>query len=317
LPQLVPLGTIWSYNNAGFSLAGRLIEVVTGKTFEAALKQYVLDPLGLDRSFIMPTDVMTHRFVVGHRVGNGEPKVLAPWPIARSANPAGGVVSTAGDQLRYARFHLNGAASKGADTAAPGGGILSSATLSSMQRPVTDAALDERMGLSWFVSEQGGVRVVRHGGATLGQLSAFEMAPDCGFAVTVLTNATRGAELHREVTRFAKECFLGVRQPEPVHLAATQTQFAEVAGRYTAAAADIDLKIESSGLTMHTTPKGGFPTRDSPPPPAPEPSTLAFVKPDRIVALDGPMKGVQGEFLRDAHGGISWFRFGGRIRART
>jgi CubicO group peptidase (beta-lactamase class C family) len=317
LPQLTPLGTIWSYNNAGFSLTGRVIEVVTGKTYEAALKEYVLDPLGLGRSFIMPTDAMTHRFVVGHRVGNGEPKVLTPWAIARSAHPAGGVVSTARDQLRYARFHLNAGEPKTGDGDPSTARVLSPRMIAAMQSPVASAALGERMGLSWFIGQRAGVRVVRHGGATLGHLSAFEMAPDCEFAVTVLTNATRGAELHREVTRFAAEHFLGVKEPECVHSPATPALLNEVAGRYSTAMADLDLTIDSSGLTMHTTPKGGFPTRYSPAPPAPPPSRFAFVGSDRIVALDGPVKDVQGEFLRDADGRIAWFRFGGRIRART
>ena len=54
LPQRTPLGTILSYNNAGFSVAGRVIEVVTGKTFEAALNELVLEPLGLNRSLHVP-----------------------------------------------------------------------------------------------------------------------------------------------------------------------------------------------------------------------------------------------------------------------
>src|SRR5690606_32934919 len=34
LPQVTPTGSIWSYNNAGFGLAGRLIEVITGNSYE-------------------------------------------------------------------------------------------------------------------------------------------------------------------------------------------------------------------------------------------------------------------------------------------
>src|SRR5215510_1431676 len=51
LPQITPLGMIWSYNNAGFYLAGRVIEVVTGRTYEAAVQDLVLDPLGMNMSF--------------------------------------------------------------------------------------------------------------------------------------------------------------------------------------------------------------------------------------------------------------------------
>jgi CubicO group peptidase (beta-lactamase class C family) len=33
LPQLAPAGRVWSYNNAGFALTGRIIEAVTGRRF--------------------------------------------------------------------------------------------------------------------------------------------------------------------------------------------------------------------------------------------------------------------------------------------
>ena len=46
LPQLTPLGEHYSYNNAGFYLAGRVLEAVTGTPFEQAIKALVLDPLG-------------------------------------------------------------------------------------------------------------------------------------------------------------------------------------------------------------------------------------------------------------------------------
>ena len=38
LPQLAPPGTIWSYNNAGFTIAGRVIEAVTGQRIHEALR---------------------------------------------------------------------------------------------------------------------------------------------------------------------------------------------------------------------------------------------------------------------------------------
>jgi CubicO group peptidase (beta-lactamase class C family) len=53
-PQITPLGKIWSYNNAGFYIAGRVIEVVAEKPFEAGLRQLVLDPLGRRRRHPCP-----------------------------------------------------------------------------------------------------------------------------------------------------------------------------------------------------------------------------------------------------------------------
>jgi CubicO group peptidase (beta-lactamase class C family) len=45
-PQLTPLGEVWSYNNSGFYVAGRVVEVVSGKAFEVAIRELVLSPWG-------------------------------------------------------------------------------------------------------------------------------------------------------------------------------------------------------------------------------------------------------------------------------
>jgi CubicO group peptidase (beta-lactamase class C family) len=79
LPQVTPLSEIWSYNNAGFYIAGRVVEVVSGKGFEAAISELVLEPLGLTMSFFFADDVMTHCFAVGHFIEDDEVTVARPW----------------------------------------------------------------------------------------------------------------------------------------------------------------------------------------------------------------------------------------------
>lgn len=88
LPQLTPLGEVWSYNNSGFYLAGRVIEVVTGRPFETAMQELILDPLGMKQSFFFAHDVITKRFAVGHNVKEDIPEVANPWSIGRAAHPA-------------------------------------------------------------------------------------------------------------------------------------------------------------------------------------------------------------------------------------
>src|SRR5512133_1541752 len=55
-----------SYSHAAYSLAGRIVEKVTGLTYEHAVASLVFKPLGLSHSFFAPEDVMTRRFAVGH-----------------------------------------------------------------------------------------------------------------------------------------------------------------------------------------------------------------------------------------------------------
>jgi hypothetical protein len=84
----------------------------------------------------------------------------------------------------------------------------------------------------------------------------------------------------------------------------------------TTALANYDLSVNDGTLMLKPIPHGGFPFRDSPPPPMPPPSRLAFIGSDHVIALDPPNNDVHGEFLRNPDGAIVWFRFGGRIRQR-
>jgi CubicO group peptidase (beta-lactamase class C family) len=313
LPQLTPLGTIWSYNNAGFYLAGRILEVVTGRRYEDVAREWVLEPLGMEMSFFFPGDVITHRVAAGHTAvyeKDKGPAIARPWPVARNAAPVGGIISTAADQLRYARFHLG-------DGAAPDGTpLLSPYSMALMKSPLAPAANDEFMGLSWFVHDVDGKRLVRHGGATMGQLSGFLMAPGERFAITVLTNSARGGELHRDLIRWALEHYLGIRQEDPQPLSLPDAELESFAGRYDAALGAYELTVEEGGFRVHFTPKGGFPTKETPPPPAPPAVRGALCGQDRLLLLEEPFKHITGEFLRAPDGAITWLRIGGRIMRR-
>ena len=314
LPQLTPLGEIWSYNNAGFYLAGRVLEVVTGRPYDAVVQELVLDPLGMPMSFFFAADVITHRVAIGHNnpheAGGTPPRVARPWALARSAHPAGGLTSTVRDQLRYARFHL------GDGTAPDGARLLTPGSLALMQTPRVPAANDEFLGITWFLRDLAGTRIVRHGGATNGQTSAFVIVPAHRFALTVLTNADRGRELHHAITTWALEHYLGLADPDPSPLALPADRLAPYTGLYTAAAGDLDVTLGAAGLVLQVIPKGGFPTADSPPEPAPPPVHAALYADDRLILLEEPLEGTRGEFLRDAAGGIVWLRVGGRVHRR-
>ena len=303
LPQVVPAGALWSYNNAGFGLAARVIEVVTGRTYEAVAQEMVLDPLGMDNSFFFPADVISRRFAVGHRVDEKDGVVVErPWALARSAHAVGGLCSSARDQMRYARFHL------GDGTTAGGERLLPAETMTAMHSPCCPANLGRQMGLSWILKDMAGEHVVMHGGATNGQLSAFLMVPARGFALTVLTNADEGAMLHDEVVKWALGHFLGLVEPEMTLLTLDATAVAEYLGTYTARLGDLELYVENGQPMARLTPHGGFPDVDSPPSPAPPPSRLAFFAPDCAIALDPPLINMKAEFLRDDAGRIVWLR---------
>lgn len=309
LPQLTPLGAIWSYNNAGFNLAGRVIEAVTDKTYEAAIKELVFDPLGMTSSFFFAADVMTHRFAVGHH--KGEPfSVARPWPISRCSHPAGGISSTVTDLLRYARFHL------GDGTTESGECLLKPETVKFMQSQLAPAGnWADFVGVTWMLRDVGGVRLLGHGGSTNGFNATFELSTEHDFALVVLTNADNGSLLYDEITEWALKHLLGIKKQKPSLLELSDHELGTYAGKYQATLWNVELKLQGHQLWLHMEYRGGFPTRDTPPPdePPPAPMRLGFYDQDRALILDPPMEDSRAEFLRNPDGSIAWFRFSGRI----
>jgi CubicO group peptidase (beta-lactamase class C family) len=309
LEQLTPLGAEFSYCNSGFSLAGRVIEAVAGKVYEQAMLELILKPLGLKRSYFFPTDVMLHRFAVGHTAIEGKNYVLRPWQLTRSAGPAGGISASVKDMLRYARFHL------GDGTSEEGTRVLSSESLQAMQTPGVKGQLDTKMGISWMTADHDGPRRIFHGGGTYGQISAFTLVREIKFGYVILTNSLALGDLFRDADVPLRE-FLGMPYKMPELLATAPEALAQYEGRYVAALDDISLKGEKGELMMQVKPKGGFPNKKVAIPPAPPPSKLGFITADRVCVIDGNRNDIHGEFLRGTNGKVAHFRMGGRIHPR-
>jgi CubicO group peptidase (beta-lactamase class C family) len=313
-PQLTPVGAVWSYNNAGFYVLGRLIEAVTGQVYEDVIKQRILEPLGMDHTFWFPEDVITHKTALGHiRKPDGSAAVARPWGIMRAANPAGGLVSTSVDQLKYARFHL--ADGKTAD----GKRLMKAATARRMRKPLASQgwALADSVGVTWLLDKFGPVTVAKHGGSINGHMSEFVTVPAKQFALSVLTNGARGHELG---TMVIKGCLasIGLERPEPTFRSLTTRAAADYTGRYPVMLGDYVVTADNGGLLLTVEPKKEVLEADPDiasmlPPPLP----MGLVAKDRAVVRGDYIPGSRVEFLRDADGVVEWMRFGGRIAKRA
>lgn len=110
-------GTAWSYSNAGIKVAGRIIEVVTGKPFETVMRERLFDPLGMVDTTSFPNAAQIARLPKAYKP-NFFSTALVETPIGfltypldaptRFACPGGGFFSTAADLARFARMFLNG-----------------------------------------------------------------------------------------------------------------------------------------------------------------------------------------------------------------
>jgi CubicO group peptidase (beta-lactamase class C family) len=307
MPQVQPLGTIWSYNNTGFNVASRIIEVVTKRSYEQAMQEMLLDPLGLDMTFFYPSDVLfTHRFVVGHYLEKKIVKVARPWAIGRAGNGVGGVVSTVRDLLKYARFHMNNGKKS----------VISRKNLKAMRNPQADAGARGMMGITWFIRTVGNVTVYAHGGATHGQQAYFFFIPDKDFACAILTNSDDGGIITADVFSKVMELYFNVRSKLPKPIETSTAELKRYLGRYKIGTECFDLKVKDNYLIYHHIPLGGFPTPDTPPGPAMPPMRFSFYEKDKVIGLDEPYKDALGEFFRDEKGRLQFFRIGGRAHKK-
>jgi CubicO group peptidase (beta-lactamase class C family) len=115
IPKLasVPLdfqpGTLWRYSGlAGFDVLSRIVEVVSGQTFDRFLKQKIFDPLGMKDTAFVLTPQQSSRLVTIYR---STPNGLEPANQPASTtyfSGAGGLMSTAEDYLQFVQMLLNG-----------------------------------------------------------------------------------------------------------------------------------------------------------------------------------------------------------------
>src|SRR5205823_1084906 len=102
-PHVLAPGTAFSYNNAGFYVLGRVVEVVSGLPYPDAIRKLVLEPIGLAHSFFHADEMITHRIAAGHVAGDGDVpgersvRVQRPWPRPFFAWPAGALCSCVDD----------------------------------------------------------------------------------------------------------------------------------------------------------------------------------------------------------------------------
>jgi CubicO group peptidase (beta-lactamase class C family) len=117
-PMQFEPGTTWRYTSAGFNVAGRIIEIVTGEPFDTFLQQRLFDPLGMRDTTFYPSDTQRLRLAHGYRASPAAGVLTVqtglgangPIPTRGQAVPlgAGGLFSTASDYGRFCQMLLNG-----------------------------------------------------------------------------------------------------------------------------------------------------------------------------------------------------------------
>ncbi|MER7798353.1 serine hydrolase domain-containing protein [Microbacterium sp. NPDC096154] len=254
-----PIGATWSYCNAGFSLAGRVIEALTGKTWDVAMRERLYAPLGLKATGTLPEEAILHPAAVGHNVGeDGTATVVPVWSLPRPLGPAGLITCPVSDLLSFARMHLAGG------VAADGTRVLSEAAVAEMttkQAELPDPyTLGDSWGIGWIRFDWNGHRLIGHDGNTIGQAAFLRILPEQGLAVGLLTNGGHTRDLHMDLYGeiFAELAGVEIAQPlQPVDGA--EADITPHVGTYERASVRIEVTppAEAGGLpVLRMTPVG-------------------------------------------------------------
>ncbi|MET9503538.1 serine hydrolase domain-containing protein [Streptomyces sp. NPDC006622] len=318
LPLIAPPGARASYSQAGYNLAGRIIEKVTGLPFEQAMASLVLEPVGLADTVYGLAEVMVRKFAVGYNRGDdGELRPARPWAAfkegARGDNPGGGLASSVSDLLRWARFQLG-----------DGEGVLPAAELHRMREQTVGlraSTLGDGFGICWFLRDLDGLHGIGHGGSGNGQFAELLIVPERNFAVVSLANlGPDGYPFNQSVVQWALKHYLGVveKTAEPVPYDGGQAQ--QVVGRYEIDAMNLDIATDGTRLTLVVGIKPEIrEASDEEMPPDYPAADIGFLPGDgdEYIVTEGGLKGQRGYFSRDANGSVTGVDLAGRLFNRV
>jgi CubicO group peptidase (beta-lactamase class C family) len=171
-------GAEFAYNNADYLVLGRIVERVTGKSYEQALAERILTPLGLTGTGMSHWGAIVPRLAPTYFWRDDERRLIADMPVYwENWDAAGGMYSTVDDLARFA-------------DALYGGRLVRADLLARLLRPGLD---DYGYGLWSYSVTRGGhaYRVAKRPGSIMGANSVLYRLRDEGVTIVLLANTNR------------------------------------------------------------------------------------------------------------------------------
>lgn len=185
--RIFPPGTTPAYSNYGASLAGYIVERVSGRPFNDYVAENIFKPLGMTRStFVQPLPAELKPLMSsGYREGSGKAK---SFEIIEEA-PAGALAATAADLSRFMIAHLQGGTLENAHILRP----ETARRMHSQQFSLSQAM--NGMCLGFYEESRNGHRIIGHGGDTFYFHSDLHLVPDAGLGFFVSYNSAGKREI--------------------------------------------------------------------------------------------------------------------------
>ena len=215
----------YAYDNVLYMVAGQLIEAVSGETWEKFTAEHVLKPAGMlhstsdeDAHFANPNRAQPHARMNGGLRGAGDQEMLDEHDeLGRSAAPAGGFAISANDMARWLLIQLDHGKIPGSNER-----LFSEAAHTEMWNPVVlmpvpkvpealklTQPMFNTYALGWDVTDYRGAKLIWHGGAVFGFLTAVVLLPDKNVGFSIQINSEDG-ELIRGLMYELLDHYLGL-----------------------------------------------------------------------------------------------------------
>ncbi len=202
------------YSNAGYAVAGAMLERASHRSYETLMQRYIFNPLGMKSATVNPpvSDPLHPKQPIGHLPdGTPAPGDRSPFDyLSALASPAGSILRmNAGDWSKFVRVHLGESVN--------GRRLLQPGTLARLHQSVEleDAGAPVGYAAGWVVlpAESAGLdssfgTVLTHNGSDGVWLSEVVALPDVDFSIQILANAT----VDREGNDLGQGAFLEIKQ---------------------------------------------------------------------------------------------------------
>lgn len=196
------------YSNIGFEILGDAVSKASGVSFDEYVQRNILQPVGMRDSTLLVKETNPSLMTWGHELdGNGHPFVSLVYPYNRAHTPSSNLHSNVLDMSRWAIANLQGGEIDGHR-------FLQQGTRDRMWTPAREIAAPgpdvrrQAVGISWFLGQHRGRRIVSHGGGDTGYVTDLVLLPDQRKAVVWMVNVDYVGQ--GPLTRAALDVALGL-----------------------------------------------------------------------------------------------------------
>jgi CubicO group peptidase (beta-lactamase class C family) len=227
-PLIEPPGRVVAYSNYGATLAGYIVQRVSGEPYDEYIARHILQPLGMDHStFQQPLPANLRAFMAGgYRQASDRSTV--PFELVEAA-PAGALTTDATDLAKFALAQLGGGSG--------GAQILTTVTLQEMHTPQGRPLPGMNgMDLGFYDENRNGLRIIGHAGDTGAFHADVHLLLDKGVALIIMLNSSGAAGAAEQVRVAIFRSFLDryfpYTPPEEATVSDPGKDAARVAGSY-------------------------------------------------------------------------------------